>query len=96
MAKYRPSLPILAFSPSPRTVRELSLCWGVKAHHLPDDGEHNAEKRAIRAVHAAVDLGFLNPTVERVCVLMPTSISSTGYFCSVFDLPELIKRGFKV
>jgi pyruvate kinase len=31
IAKYRPPLPIIAFTPYPEIQRRLSLCWGVHA-----------------------------------------------------------------
>jgi pyruvate kinase len=29
MARFRPAMPIVAFSPDPRTVRQLTLSWGA-------------------------------------------------------------------
>ncbi|KAL7536132.1 hypothetical protein ACHAXR_006934 [Thalassiosira sp. AJA248-18] len=91
LAKYRPSLPMLAFSEELRTVRELALCWGVKAHYLPiDENSNNVEDRAISAIKEARELGFLSiDTDERVAVLMPATHGSAAYWCSVFDLEKL-------
>ena len=91
MAKFRPSLPMLAFSEEIRTVRELALCWGIKAHHLPiDDDSNNVEDRAISAIREACRLEFMNPDDdERVAVLMPATHGAAAYWCSVFNLNEL-------
>jgi pyruvate kinase len=35
VARFRPTVPVLAVTPSERTVRELSLTWGVSAVHGP-------------------------------------------------------------
>ena len=98
LAKYRPSLPILAFSEEVRTTRELALCWGVKAHHLPisEGDDNNVEMRALHAIKKACDLGFMSRDDERVAVLMPAShceAQGAGYFCAVFNVQELCKNG---
>lgn len=35
MAKTRPTVPILAFTPEQSTYQRLSLCWGVEPHRVP-------------------------------------------------------------
>ncbi len=35
MAKTRPPVPILAFTPETRTLNRLNLCWGVEPHEVP-------------------------------------------------------------
>jgi pyruvate kinase len=35
MAKTRPPVPILAFTPEQRTLNRLNLCWGVEPHEVP-------------------------------------------------------------
>mmetsp|Transcript_9079 Transcript_9079/g.14819 ORF Transcript_9079/g.14819 Transcript_9079/m.14819 type:complete len:174 (-) Transcript_9079:74-595(-) len=90
LAKYRPSLPILAFSEELRTVRELALCWGIKAHHLPlDEDNNNVETRAICAIKEACNLGFMSADDDRVAVLMPATHGTYAYWCSVFNVKEL-------
>lgn len=91
LAKYRPSLPMLAFSENIRTVRELSLCWGIKARYLPVDQQHNnVEDRAIAAIKEACDLGLMSATdVDRVAVLMSGTAGHSAYYCGIFDLKQL-------
>lgn len=97
MSKYRPSLPILAFSSNIRTVRELALNWGVKAQYLPSENheEHNFETRSLNVLKSAHSLGYLDPEDERICVLAPTA-GDMGYMCGVFDVKELIENQFQV
>jgi pyruvate kinase len=35
MAKARPPVPILAFTPEAETLGRLALCWGVEPHPVP-------------------------------------------------------------
>jgi len=42
MAKTRPPVPILAFTPEPETLRRLNLCWGVEPHLVPLAGSVEA------------------------------------------------------
>ncbi len=98
LSKYRPNLPILAFSEEIRTVRELALSWGVKAHHLPITGgdDDNVEMRAYHAIKKACDLKFMSRDDERIAVLMPAShgeVGSAGYFCAVFNVQDLCSKG---
>ena len=98
ISKYRPKLPILAFSKHVRTVRELALNWGVKAHYLPEedgDSEIGFDKKAVKVIKTACDLGLIKPEDERVCVLAPSVGDTAGYICAVFDVQELTKNGFK-
>jgi pyruvate kinase len=36
VSRYRPLLPIIAFSPEPETRRRMALVWGVCPHHIQD------------------------------------------------------------
>ena len=49
ISKFRPSLPILAFSESLRTVRELTLVWGVRSHFIPEILGLTLEDQVIKA-----------------------------------------------
>ena len=35
MAKVRPPVPVLAFTPEAGTLQRLNLCWGVEPHRVP-------------------------------------------------------------
>jgi pyruvate kinase len=61
VSKYRPFLPIIAFTPDERTVRELRLVWGVDAVLLPGvDPDAIMSKRLVVAVRALADKGGVN------------------------------------
>ena len=36
LARLRAEIPIMAFTPKPRTAQELTLCWGVQAFVTPE------------------------------------------------------------
>ncbi len=58
VSKYRPFLPIIAFTPEERTARELRLVWGVKAVLIPGvDASVIMSKRLVAAVQALADKG---------------------------------------
>lgn len=57
MTRFRPRIPVLGFSADPRTVRQLTLSWGVEPVWL--DSEPAYEARVADAVEAAVELGHL-------------------------------------
>ena len=93
ISKYRPALPILAFSASLRTVRELALVWGVRAHHLPEIYNLPLEERAIKAIDCGLKIGYLSFSDNKVCVLSSSQFEASGYFTGVYDLSRLIEAG---
>ena len=95
LSKYRPDLPILVFSELERTVRELALVWGVRAHCLPMIHNLPLEDRIIMAVRAAKKIGYLGPSDEKVCVLSPSKFAGAGYFTGVYELEALLEEAEK-
>lgn len=90
ISKYRPGLAILAFSESERAVRELALVWGVRAHHSADILQDlPLEERAMVAIQTAKDIGYLEPTDEKVCVISASMFTGAGYFTGIYDLKAL-------
>ncbi|MDE0654889.1 MAG: pyruvate kinase [bacterium] len=59
MARFRPRVPVLGFSADPRTVRQLTLSWGVEPICLASEIAY--ESRVADAVQAATDLGHIRP-----------------------------------
>jgi pyruvate kinase len=57
MTRFRPRVPVLGFSADPRTVRQLTISWGVEPVCLASDLAY--EPRVADAVGAAVDLGHV-------------------------------------
>lgn len=94
VSKYRPALPILAFSESLRTVRELALVWGIRSHHLPELHGLPLEERIIRAIDVACEVGYLSRQVTHVCVLAPSGVEAgMGYLTGVYDIKHLHDTG---
>jgi pyruvate kinase len=96
ISKYRPALPILAFSESLRTVRELALCWGVRAQYLPKLAGNDVETEALCAIEHAMATGYLTCKDKNVCVLIPSSDPSAGFLSGIYDVSRLASKGFKV
>ncbi len=58
VSKYRPLIPIIAFTPEERTARELRLVWGIQAVLTPGiDTDVIMSKRLVAAVQALADKG---------------------------------------
>ena len=57
MARFRPRVPVLGFSDDPRTVRQLTLSWGVEPICLASEIAY--ESRVADAVEAATELGHV-------------------------------------
>ena len=89
ISKYRPELPILAFSDAERVVRELALVWGVRAHHLPKISNLPLENRALAAIQEAQTIGYLEPSDEKVCVISASRFAGAGYFTGIYDVKAL-------
>ena len=66
MARFRPRVPVLGFSADPRTVRQLTLSWGVEPVCLASETAY--ESRVADAVEAAVAMGHVR-TGDLVAVL---------------------------
>jgi pyruvate kinase len=94
MSKFRPELPILAFSESVRTVRELALVYGVRAHYLPEIHDLPLEQRAIKAIWAAKTVGYLDENDKQVCVVAAYKNGATGdvhgFFTGVYDVASCL------
>lgn len=94
ISKYRPALPILAFSENIRTVRELNLVWGVLSHFVPDIAGLDVQDRAVRAINIALESGYIGGDVSHVCVLAPSGLGTkAGYLAGVYDIKQLQESG---
>ena len=94
ISKYRPALPILAFSENIRTVRELNLVWGVLSHFLPEIAGMNVQERAVRAINVALQAGYIGEEVTHVCVMTSSGLgTSAGYLTAVYDIKKLQEYG---
>ncbi len=59
LSKYRSDVPILAFSQSERTIRELNIVWGVQGEILDEVGD--TDETLKRTKLAAIERGYLRP-----------------------------------
>ena len=57
VARYRPRAKILAFSPDPRTVKQLSMSWGTTPYLLVENGDGTADERTRAAIDQALANG---------------------------------------
>ncbi len=94
ISKYRPALPILAFSENIRTVRELNLVWGVLPHYLPEVAGLDLQEKAARAINVALDCGYLAKETSHVCIMASSGIAhGSGYLTAVYDIASLHESG---
>ncbi|CAN5553838.1 pyruvate kinase [soil metagenome] len=59
LSRFRPALPVLAVTPSPRTARQLALTWGVES--VVDEERSSTEAMTAAAVRHARRLGLAEP-----------------------------------
>jgi pyruvate kinase len=59
ISRYRPAMPIVAVTPHERTVRQLSMSWGVET--LVSQHSANNDDHIWLAVQQAADAGFASP-----------------------------------
>jgi pyruvate kinase len=93
VSKYRPFLPIIAFTPEERTARELRLVWGVEAVLMPGvDPDAIMSRRLVAAVQSLADKGLVDETDTFVITgnldyaLAKTNLVSIFTAREVFDM----------
>jgi pyruvate kinase len=67
IARFRPVMPILAVTPSPRTARQLTVAWGITA--VVDERRESGDEIARFAVRKAVEVGAAQ-SGDIACVLV--------------------------
>lgn len=77
VARYRPSMPIIAVSPILSTVRQLALVWGVKAVLI--DREYDSTDELLQTCkRVSLDTGFVHPgEVVVIAAGLPPGAPST-------------------
>lgn len=75
VSKYRPKTPIVAFTPSESTYRQLALSWGVQPRLIPQ--VHTMEEMLQTAVNTAVNMGLAQPG-DRVVITAGVPIGVPG------------------
>lgn len=66
LARLRSEVPIMAFTPLPKTAQELTLCWGVQSYVTPEYTNTDAMVKSVQDALAAT--GFM-ATGDRVVVV---------------------------
>jgi pyruvate kinase len=59
LSKFRPDIPIIAFSEEEKTIRELNIVWGVQGEMIEEVGDTDSTLN--RAKKAALTLGYISP-----------------------------------
>jgi len=91
IAKYRPNTGIIAFTSSYHVKRQLSLVWGVEAHHT-DFADHVDEMICESAHHLHKD-GKVEPDDTLVLSAgVPTSVSGTTNMMEIRQVESLLKE----
>jgi len=89
ISKYRPEVPILAFTNDLRIARELNLVWGTRSIYEEVTGA-DIEERARVAIQRACDVKLLKDT-DHVIVATSTGNKNSGLWVGVYDVKD-IKR----
>mmetsp|Transcript_18741 Transcript_18741/g.66750 ORF Transcript_18741/g.66750 Transcript_18741/m.66750 type:complete len:559 (+) Transcript_18741:1-1677(+) len=78
-SKGRPSVPILALTPSPETARKLALAWGVYARVIePADSDDDFQDILFKAVETAKGIGFLDLPTDLAVVTAGLPLQTPG------------------
>ena len=76
LARYRSPIPLLAFTSTPATRRQLALIWGVETFLVPDHGDHTNEM--VRQVEATLlDIGRCEKG-DKLVIVSGSPIGSPG------------------
>ena len=93
IAKYRPPLPIIAITPSKKTVRELHLVWGVQAMHIENlDFFHmDAEEIIEQSVKHAVENKMLDENEHVIILLVSRKFQRRGNLIGLYYVGEILE-----
>ncbi|MFS8640012.1 MAG: pyruvate kinase [Symbiobacteriaceae bacterium] len=92
VSRHRPRQPIVALTPSERVVRKLSLVWGVRA--LPMEQQGDVDGLVERALHRAVESGFVRPgDLVVITAGVPVGQQGTTNLLQVHTVGEAVVRG---
>ena len=57
LARLRSEVPIMAFTPKPRTAQELTLCWGVQSYVTPEFTDTDSMVESVQ--EGLTELGYV-------------------------------------
>ncbi len=95
VSKYRPSCPVIGTTPSPKTLKELSLSWGVVP--LLSSSEGTEDEAIEGAVSSAMRRGLVSEgDLVVITAGMPLDVPGTTNMVRVHTIGRLILRGLGV
>lgn len=80
LAKYRPSVPIIALTPNEKVARRLKIVWGTYALHHPHEEDLSRMVRTLR--EEVVSMGLLNED-DLVCLVSGWPRKAHGFINSL-------------
>ena len=97
ISKFRPSLPIIAITPTKRTARELHLVWGTqpKLIQQKDFFELDIEDMIETSVVDSVNAGVLDENEQVVILLVSKKFQKRGNLIGLYYVGEIIKKASK-
>jgi len=72
ISRYRPSVPVLVFTPEERVARQMQLLWGV--HPLPVSERPDTDEKIVAAVESRLKSAKLVKAGERLVILMGSRV----------------------
>jgi pyruvate kinase len=72
ISRYRPSVPVLVFTPDERVARQMQLLWGV--HPLPVSERPDTDEEIVAAVESHLKSAKLVKSGERLVILMGSRV----------------------
>lgn len=92
ISKYRPKLPILAFTSDVRVARELNLLWGARSVCSSDVTGNDMEERTVSAIQKAVSLNLISKQDHAIIVSwsMLGKIATSGVWMGILSVSDLL------
>jgi len=94
IAKYRPTLPIIAITPFKKTARELNLMWAVQPFHIGniDFFQMDAESIIEESVKFAVDIEALDENEHVIILLVSRKFKERGNLVGLYYVGEILEK----
>jgi len=90
ISKYRPNIPIIAFTAQLRTARELNCVWGVQSIYSPLVTGSSIEEKARNAVLKGTELDLIGLDDHVIVVATSHLAAGSGLFMGIYRVGELL------
>lgn len=90
VSKYRPNIPILAFTANLRAARELNVVWGVQSIYSPLVTGDSVEEKARNAIKMGLDLDLIDKNDHVIVVASSHLAPSSGVFSGIYSVNDLL------